>query len=360
MLHVSASAHEQVLEQLRSGGVMEAVRVTRAGFPARYVHRAFLERFQLLAPTVRERDPRAACLAVMRSLTPRISEDDYQVGLTKVFFRQKVAEELEKRREAQLRRFVVLLQRAMRGWFAQRQYARLKATVPLIQHYVRARITRNRFAVIRLAVRKLQSGVRCVIARNVLRKLAEASVDPSKGSEAAYLHSMARGATEARAASDARQQQQQQQSPPLPRQQSPPPVQAPTARVLPQAPVSTIEAALVDSMRAELQREKTEHADLIGLVKMIGAAHAPDDLERCREELLLRSAAVAAADGAVLGASASPSASRGPVGERRAPALQACARALESKVSLLEEVMPHAAAAIGPGRRRPSTPLALP
>ena len=331
---------------------MEAVRVTRAGFPARYVHRAFLERFQLLAPTVRERDPRAACLAVMRSLTPRISEDDYQVGLTKVFFRQKVAEELEKRREAQLRRFVVLLQRAMRGWFAQRQYARLKATVPLIQHYVRARITRNRFAVIRLAVRKLQSGVRCVIARNVLRKLAEASVDPSKGSEAAYLHSMARGATEARAASDARQQQQQQQSPP--------PVQAPTARILPQAPVSTIEAALLDSMRAELQREKTEHADLIGLVKMIGAAHAPDDLERCREELQLRSAAVAAADGAVLGASVSPSASRGPVGERRAPALQACARALESKVSLLEEVMPHAAAAIGPGRRRPSTPLALP
>ena len=33
-----------VLEQLRSGGVMEAVRVTRAGFPARYPHKNFLER----------------------------------------------------------------------------------------------------------------------------------------------------------------------------------------------------------------------------------------------------------------------------------------------------------------------------
>ena len=34
-----------VLEQLRCGGVMEAVRVTRAGFASRYPHRTFLERY---------------------------------------------------------------------------------------------------------------------------------------------------------------------------------------------------------------------------------------------------------------------------------------------------------------------------
>jgi myosin-5 len=39
---------KNVVEQLRCGGVLEAVRVSRAGYPTRYPHEAFLARYQIL------------------------------------------------------------------------------------------------------------------------------------------------------------------------------------------------------------------------------------------------------------------------------------------------------------------------
>ena len=40
----------RLVEQLRYGGVLEAVRVARAGFPVRYAHEQFLSRYRPLAP----------------------------------------------------------------------------------------------------------------------------------------------------------------------------------------------------------------------------------------------------------------------------------------------------------------------
>jgi len=40
-----------VVEQLRCAGVIEAIRISRAGFPNKVKHREFLDRFGLLAPT---------------------------------------------------------------------------------------------------------------------------------------------------------------------------------------------------------------------------------------------------------------------------------------------------------------------
>ena len=68
-------------------------------------------------------------------------------------------EELERRREQQLYRFVVLLQKLLRGWYLKRQYAKLRKTVPYLQSVIRASLSKYAFGFLRQATRKLQSGV---------------------------------------------------------------------------------------------------------------------------------------------------------------------------------------------------------
>ena len=45
---------KRLTEQLRYGGVLEAVRVARAGYPVRLTHRAFYQRFRMLLPGISE------------------------------------------------------------------------------------------------------------------------------------------------------------------------------------------------------------------------------------------------------------------------------------------------------------------
>lgn len=64
----------RVCEQLRCGGVMEAVRISSAGFPSRLAFRHFFSRYRILVPallprTLREApdtyDYRAACSRIL-------------------------------------------------------------------------------------------------------------------------------------------------------------------------------------------------------------------------------------------------------------------------------------------------------
>ena len=50
----------RIVEQLRYGGVLEAVRVARAGFPVRYPHSQFVARYALIAPVAAQHSRAAA------------------------------------------------------------------------------------------------------------------------------------------------------------------------------------------------------------------------------------------------------------------------------------------------------------
>jgi len=68
---------EVVADQLRAAGVLEAVRVSRIGFPQRYTHNMFVQRYGLLAsPSVRKAGKRARisdyCSMLVQDLLPRV------------------------------------------------------------------------------------------------------------------------------------------------------------------------------------------------------------------------------------------------------------------------------------------------
>ncbi|GBF94946.1 myosin-2 heavy chain [Raphidocelis subcapitata] len=89
----STFANDLVLSQLRCCGVLEVARVSRAGFPTRYPHAAFVERYRVMLPKEQQaaldmdggRGVREAVKALLDAFG--VKEGQYEIGHTKVFFR---------------------------------------------------------------------------------------------------------------------------------------------------------------------------------------------------------------------------------------------------------------------------------
>ncbi|EKX36969.1 hypothetical protein GUITHDRAFT_165588 [Guillardia theta CCMP2712] len=81
------------LEQLRCGGVMDAVHVTRSGFGSRYPYHDFLERFQCCIKETRGQTVQEKASAIMTAMG--MNANMFRLGRTKMFLRHHVIELLE-------------------------------------------------------------------------------------------------------------------------------------------------------------------------------------------------------------------------------------------------------------------------
>ncbi|CAM0954276.1 unnamed protein product [Alopecurus aequalis] len=137
-----------VLQQLRCSGVLEAIRISCAGYPTRKLFHDFLHRFSILAPELSKgrNDEKVICQKIL----DKMGLQGYQIGRTKVFLRAGQMAELD----------------------ARRTEVRNKAARAVLCRF-RAHVARQRFLTIRNKSVDLQSIVRAILAfkqRVFLRK----------------------------------------------------------------------------------------------------------------------------------------------------------------------------------------------
>ncbi|PKA52778.1 hypothetical protein AXF42_Ash001759 [Apostasia shenzhenica] len=114
----------------RFKGVMEAIRISCAGYPTRRTFDEFIDRFGILAPDVLG----GSCdeVAATKRLLDNAGLQGYQVGKTKVFLRAGQMAELDARRSEVLGRSARIIQRKVRSYLAQRSFVLLrKASIQL-------------------------------------------------------------------------------------------------------------------------------------------------------------------------------------------------------------------------------------
>ncbi|XP_062148576.1 myosin-17-like isoform X2 [Alnus glutinosa] len=181
-----------VIQQLRCGGVLEAIRISCAGYPTRRTFYEFLHRFGVLAPEVLEgnHDEKVACQMIM----DKKGLKGYQIGKTKVFLRAGQMAELDARRAEVLGNAAKIIQRQSRTYIARKEFVALrKAAIQLqsclrgilarelfeqlrreaaaltIQKNFRRCIVRKSYLTVWLSAITLQTGLRAMTARNEFR-----------------------------------------------------------------------------------------------------------------------------------------------------------------------------------------------
>uniref|UniRef100_A0A7S2WSN5 Myosin motor domain-containing protein n=1 Tax=Mucochytrium quahogii TaxID=96639 RepID=A0A7S2WSN5_9STRA len=168
---------QRLVDQLRYGGVLEAVKVARAGYPVRMVLAEFVTRYFMLqqkmdvAKARKDSDGRPAALKIVEGMALE-PEVDYQVGRTKLFLRKGAYEKMEEARIARMKDAATKIQAVSRAKDAVKQYAKLSKATKTLQKIIRGFIGRCRAKHARNARAAviLQASARRLVARMQWRK----------------------------------------------------------------------------------------------------------------------------------------------------------------------------------------------
>lgn len=186
-----------IYHQLRCCGILEVARIAQAGYPTRYAHIDFADRYRLLLPGMPQGplptgvSPLDVCTRLLSHLG--IDPSQYQIGRTKLFFRAGVLGRLEDR-VIRINRAVLAIQSTWRMALQRRKFLEVKAAATaieaawrgclgrrkaaerrsqrnaavLIQTVWRGHTTRQQYRVTRTAVLCIQQGWRRLQARRQL------------------------------------------------------------------------------------------------------------------------------------------------------------------------------------------------
>ncbi|XP_058105594.1 myosin-9-like isoform X2 [Magnolia sinica] len=192
VLKPSVFENVNVMQQLRCGGVLEAIRISCAGYPTRRSFYEFIHRFGVLAREFLEGnyDEKVAC----RKLLEKKGLKGFQIGKTKVFLRAGQMAELDARRAevlnnaakciqhqiqthitrkkfVELRKATIHVQSLWRGRLACKLYDRMRreAAAVRIQKNLRRHQARKAYTRMKMSVLFLQTGFRAMAARNEFR-----------------------------------------------------------------------------------------------------------------------------------------------------------------------------------------------
>ncbi|XP_073043958.1 myosin-17-like [Primulina eburnea] len=165
-----------IIQQLRCGGVLEAIRISCAGYPTRRTFDEFLLRFGVLAPEALEgnSDDKTACKMIL----DKMGLKGYQLGKTKVFLRAGQMAELDARRAEVLGNAARTIQRQIRTYIARKEFVSLRQAAIQLQSCWRAISACKLYEQLRRedAAVKIQKNFRCYIAWKAYSTLQDSTV----------------------------------------------------------------------------------------------------------------------------------------------------------------------------------------
>nr|GEY11977.1 IQ motif, EF-hand binding site [Tanacetum cinerariifolium] len=156
--------NQNILQQLRCGGVMEAIRISTAGFPTRKPFHEFVERFKILAPDVVKNS--TDDIKCSKMLLEKAGQKGYQIGKTKVFLRAGQMAELDAYRTEILGRSATKIRAKYLSHSANKKFILLRKSTMPIQTIVRGQVARKQYEHRRkeAACVNIQSGIRTFLA----------------------------------------------------------------------------------------------------------------------------------------------------------------------------------------------------
>ncbi|CAE7528777.1 rtcb [Symbiodinium necroappetens] len=177
-----------VLRQLRCAGMLESIRIRRAGYAVRRPFKEFFSRFRILAPhlvaTGADPDYRSLCQRLVAEVEERLGkqgvaleEKSWQMGQTRVFMKEDLERRMEQMIVESAKRQVQTIQRCWRGFADRRRFRVWRSAALQFQAAARTVIRVRSFQRIRTAALDVQASMKTVLAKARLQRQKEASIE---------------------------------------------------------------------------------------------------------------------------------------------------------------------------------------
>ncbi|XP_029682418.1 unconventional myosin-XV [Takifugu rubripes] len=133
---------DYVLAQLKHAGTLDTVHIRKEGFPVRMLYSYFMERYKLLVTLhSTEASDRAQTVALLDMTGAE--EGQYQLGLTKVFLKELLYQQLEDKWSSTQTWAAITIQRNIRGFLCRRNFKFFKQKAIIIQSHIRGHQARK-------------------------------------------------------------------------------------------------------------------------------------------------------------------------------------------------------------------------
>ncbi|XP_039203056.1 unconventional myosin-VIIb isoform X1 [Crotalus tigris] len=163
---------ELCIRQLYYSGMMETIRIRKAGYPIRYSFADFFHRYRVLQPLSAgeqlKNDVRQSCACICKKV---MEDEDWKIGKTKVFLKDYHDTVLEVQRDKALREKAILIQKVLRGFKDRKQFLKQRHSAVVIQAAWRGHFARKKFRMLMLGFERLQALFR---SKQLVKKYEEA------------------------------------------------------------------------------------------------------------------------------------------------------------------------------------------
>nr|XP_043636269.1 myosin-9-like isoform X2 [Erigeron canadensis] len=171
LLKPSIFENVNIVQQLRCGGVLEAIRISCAGYPTRKSFSEFVNRFSILAPEVKKGNLNAkvAC----KKILDKVGLQGSQIGKTKVFLRAGQMAELDALKTQKLSNAAKFMQRRIRTHIVRKHFLALKKSAIVCQSFCRGKLACNLYQHMKksTASLKIQTSFRRHLSKKTYNKL---------------------------------------------------------------------------------------------------------------------------------------------------------------------------------------------
>lgn len=188
-----------VLRQLRCAGMLECIRIRKAGYSVRQPFKEFFNRFRVVCPHLstegrKEPDYKDLCFKLLTEMQAKsketgavIEDKSWQIGRSKVFLREDLKSTLEKHIGLAIQCYIECMQARWRGYRERKRYRALKEAGILMQASLRMSKAANSYKV------ALQRHHASVSLQALMRACVSHSLLVRKRKSATYIQAIYRG-----------------------------------------------------------------------------------------------------------------------------------------------------------------------
>ncbi|XP_069024648.1 unconventional myosin-XVB [Embiotoca jacksoni] len=158
---------EYVSAQLRHAGMLETIHIRKEGFPIRIQYSYFMERYGvLLTQRLSEASDRQLTVALLDMVGAE--EAHFQLGLTKVFLKELLYQQLEDKWSSTQTWAAITIQRNIRGFLCRRNFRFFKQKAIIIQSHIRGHQARKYYKRLRQSFTQFWAVM--LITRNTIKR----------------------------------------------------------------------------------------------------------------------------------------------------------------------------------------------
>lgn len=149
---------ELILQQLRFSGMLDTIRIRKAGFPIRYAAEDFYARYKILAPKIPmdKKDARVSCKQILNEA--KLDTDSWRVGITKIFLREDLHNKMEDLRKGKLNHYASYIQRFYLSSKLRKKFQKQRSAALVLESAIRKQAAQKYFTTFRKAAANTQAG----------------------------------------------------------------------------------------------------------------------------------------------------------------------------------------------------------